>query len=154
MKRNKKGQFVYTTGKGRYKRTQVNGKNLQEHRLIWELHYGKIPDGMIVHHIDGNKMNNNIDNLKAMTFTEHNNIHTHIPWNKGVTSKNNKKWNIALKKSIKTRKKNYLYKLKETFIMRDMGYSAKEISRIMGICERQVHSRLKEYKDRVNYKVH
>lgn len=29
----------------------------------------------IVHHIDGNKKNNNINNLKVMTRQEHNSLH-------------------------------------------------------------------------------
>ena len=33
------------------------------HRLMWMLHYGKIPAGRIVYHIDGNKTNNAIENL-------------------------------------------------------------------------------------------
>lgn len=51
----------------------VNGIAL--HRLVYEKHYGKIPKGMIVHHIDFNKENNDIDNLELMTIDEHNKIH-------------------------------------------------------------------------------
>ena len=34
------------------------------HRIIWTLHYGEIPDGKILDHIDGNTRNNRIENLR------------------------------------------------------------------------------------------
>ena len=38
------------------------GKTL--HKCIWEHHYNKtVPNGCIVHHIDGDKLNNKINNL-------------------------------------------------------------------------------------------
>ena len=41
------------------------------HRLVYLVHKGNIPDNYIVHHKDGNKLNNNIDNLEAITEKEH-----------------------------------------------------------------------------------
>lgn len=36
------------------------------HRIIWTLLNGKIPDGFVIDHIDGNPKNNNIKNLRAV----------------------------------------------------------------------------------------
>ena len=36
---------------------------------------GKIPKGYIIHHIDGNRKNNDISNLKMMTKLEHDRLH-------------------------------------------------------------------------------
>jgi hypothetical protein len=43
------------------------------HKAIWEYNYGKIedPDMYVVHHIDHNKLNNDISNLQLMTRREH-----------------------------------------------------------------------------------
>lgn len=49
------------------------GKKL--HRLIYEDHYGPIPKGMQIHHIDGDTTNNDISNLQLVSISEHNKIH-------------------------------------------------------------------------------
>lgn len=45
------------------------------HRVIWEEYHGKIPAGYIVHHKDGNKTNNSIENLELMERGKHTSIH-------------------------------------------------------------------------------
>lgn len=52
-----------------------NYKSLLKHRLVWEYHNGKIPDNHIIHHIDENKLNNDISNLKCINKREH--MHEH-----------------------------------------------------------------------------
>ena len=37
------------------------------HHLVWMYHYGDIPEGMCINHIDGNKKNNEISNLELVT---------------------------------------------------------------------------------------
>lgn len=48
------------------------------HRLIWEKHKGKIPEGYQIHHIDGNKLNNDISNLQLLSAEEHTKHHMTI----------------------------------------------------------------------------
>jgi hypothetical protein len=50
------------------------GKKLL-HRLIWEHYNGTIPKGYIIHHKNGNKLNNSIDNLQCMSQSEHCRLH-------------------------------------------------------------------------------
>lgn len=46
------------------------------HRLIWMVANGcDIPEGYDVHHIDGNKLNNSINNLELVNRFEHNSYH-------------------------------------------------------------------------------
>lgn len=52
---------LYRNNKRCYKRV---------HRLVYEAFHGKIPDKLIINHIDENKCNNNIDNLELTTNSE------------------------------------------------------------------------------------
>ncbi len=49
--------------------------NLRLHQAVWISHFGAIPEGCVVHHIDGNKDNNAIENLTLATRRLH--AHTH-----------------------------------------------------------------------------
>jgi hypothetical protein len=46
-----------------------------EHRIVWEKNFGIIPDGYQVHHKDGNRLNNNIENLELIKSGEHQRLH-------------------------------------------------------------------------------
>ena len=47
--------------------TKRKGKMLFVHRVIWELHFGTIKEGFCVDHMDGNRSNNKISNLRVLS---------------------------------------------------------------------------------------
>lgn len=49
-----------------YYTVKVSNKTCRVHRIVWGLHYGKIPEGMQIDHIDGNPLNNKISNLRCV----------------------------------------------------------------------------------------
>lgn len=49
-----------------YSRVYLNGKSYLAHRIIWILHNGKISGDCEIDHIDGNRKNNTIDNLREV----------------------------------------------------------------------------------------
>ena len=49
---------------------KINNKAWKVHRRVYFLVKGEIPDGLTINHIDGNKLNNNIENLEAISQSE------------------------------------------------------------------------------------
>lgn len=47
-------------------------RGVQAHRIIWIMHNGSIPDGMIIDHKDGNPWNNRFENLRLATKSQNN----------------------------------------------------------------------------------
>ena len=45
----------------------TNNVHYQMHRIIWVYHYGAIPSNLQIDHIDGDKANNMIENLRLAT---------------------------------------------------------------------------------------
>lgn len=61
----------YMSGRG-YKRLDFKGKKVLEHRYIMEQHLNrKLLNTEVVHHINGIRDDNRIENLQVMTLSEH-----------------------------------------------------------------------------------
>ena len=59
-----------------YKMTYKDGKNVRDHVLIAEEKIGrKLKKNEVAHHMDGDKRNNNPENLTVVTRSEHAKIH-------------------------------------------------------------------------------
>ena len=54
-----------------YRRVRVDGRYYYIHRLVWFLLTNKeVPDDLFIDHIDGNRSNNHIENLRLATSLE------------------------------------------------------------------------------------
>lgn len=60
----KNGQYIYTN---------------KLHKAVYQYYQGEIPEGLVVHHKDWNKDNNDVSNLVLLTPSEHSIIHKQEP---------------------------------------------------------------------------
>lgn len=69
--------YKFTRGvEGTYYRCAKLKKRM--HVYVWEYYNGEIPKGYEIHHIDGDKSNNDISNLQLVTSEEHHKIHNEL----------------------------------------------------------------------------
>ena len=63
-----------------YMATHYGGKNYRVHRLVWLYHYGELPT-LHIDHIDGDRSNNRLANLRLATRSQN-------MFNRGATRRN------------------------------------------------------------------
>ena len=146
----KTGRFINILDIQPYKYVQLNGKRMGEHQrnFCLCLNIPKIPKNFVVHHIDGNKKNNDINNLAIVTITAHNRIHKHTSWNKGLKS-DDVLWGKTLEKALKTRKENYYKRILEflNFYNKNKGYKSQiEMAKELKISYSNFRAKLSSYK--------
>lgn len=146
----KTGLFLTTTDTTRYKTVQFNNQRMSEHARVMciALNIPRIPKGMLVHHIDKDKRNNNIDNLALMNYNAHNKIHSHTPWNKGITTNTSIKWKETIIKAQKERDKTYYEKFKQYYDKFCLGISVIEIAKEFNKDRNTIYNGIKKYKER------
>jgi len=64
---NDKAGYLHPSG---YLLVSINCQKYPVHRIIWCYHFGSIPSKLEIDHIDGNKKNNMIENLRLATHSQ------------------------------------------------------------------------------------
>lgn len=87
-----------------YRKFQVNYKTMFVHRIVFAMHNGYFPE--FIDHVDGNKLNNKFENLRAATSSENNSNKKAMKTNKiGIKNvcwiKSNKRWRVQIVKNGK-----------------------------------------------------
>ena len=94
-----KGNIIQTVGAGGYIYGKLNGKTFLAHRAIWIWHNGDIPKGFEIDHINGNRKDNRIENLRLVTRQQN---QTNMTNAKGFSfNKKMKKWQVCMRVTYK-----------------------------------------------------
>lgn len=70
--RSKEGAQVGWVNSEGYLVTTINQRKFRVHRIIWEMHHGQIPEGLEIDHINRNRRDNRIENLRLANRHEQN----------------------------------------------------------------------------------
>ena len=111
-----------------YRVTLSKNSKLKEfllHRLVYEAHFGTIPEKMCIDHIDNDRQNNNIENLRLATYSE-NNMNSKTYKNnlstgyKNIRLTKNNTYQVSINKNKKTVYNKTFKTLEEAIINRDI----------------------------------
>ena len=148
MERNKQGQFINNDNNKsarRYKQVLHNGIQMSEHSRILCILLGidRIPKHMVVHHMDGDTMNNDSDNLILMSVTAHNRLH---PADTETEIKDRSMINKLLKKTLGSRKGSHIMReCKPVYDLLTEGNGRVYVAEILNISKSTVSLRFDRY---------
>lgn len=117
----KNGEYKYINGclNCGYKSFDVKRKRFLVHHHVARLFIGERPEGLVIDHIDRNKLNNNMTNLRYITIAENNfntnRVKTHIP--QDAPNRNS-----LVKREYYINHKSHLDNLRKEYVKKNDGF--------------------------------
>lgn len=114
-----------------YKAIKVKGIKYDEHRYIMEQYLGrKLNRNEVVHHKDGDKTNNDIENLVLMSLSEHSREHQ---IGKVFSKETRQKISDAAKGRKSTQRKFSDNQIEQIRNLHNEGYSNRKIAKLFNV---------------------
>lgn len=133
-----------------YKAKKIDGKRIDEHRYIMEQYLGRKLDRYeVVHHKNGDKRDNRIENLEVMPLAEHTRMHFK---GKPLSEEHCRKIGESVKGRISKNRsfsEDEIRDIRENYIPFDKEYGARALGRKYGVHHAIIESiiHLKTYKN-------
>lgn len=112
------------------KEIRSKAKSENAGRRLWEKHYGEIPKGWHIHHIDGDHDNHVLANLECITTKQHGERHRSL----GMLHDSNREKLEGRKKQMRER-----LAVNIKFYMSQAEVDIKSLAKLSGVAERSIH---------------
>lgn len=121
-------------GRSKYKAVKIDGVKHDYHRWLMEQKVGrKLGSDEIVHHLNENKLDNDINNLQIMTRAEHARLHAKTPYFSEKARERAREYLSGRPAFNRKLTEEDVTFIKDHYTPRDVDYGARALARKYGV---------------------